>query len=209
MFKSVQRHIDIDVIKISMIFALIYCLIFNSSVIVYKFNYHKASTAFAFMVLGKELIYIYLTLFIIFFGCSIHRVLFITVTILLFVSGSIASYYLYFFDIIANQDAISRFFSINFTEFYTLISIQLFVWMVFCLFVAIYTMWYFKINNTQLFCTKLISAVCLLLSINATLSPPYKILQTYFPIQYLHNTYLYLSINNPIDLINSSQTLYA
>lgn len=193
MFKLIEKQLDNKLIKLSLIIGFIYCILFNSSVFIYKFDYYKATTFKAVVELGKDFIYIYLTLFIIFFGLTIHRLLFITGTIFLFLSGAAASYYLHFFKITPTKEVIESFFATDTNEAYELISTRLIVWLVFSVSISIYTIKHFTINNTKLFLTQILSAFCLLLTINSIIAPQYKILNSYFPIQYLHNTYLHFS----------------
>ena len=75
MFKILQKHLEFNLIRIAAIIAIIYMLLFNSAVFIYKFDYYKVSGVLAILELGKDFIYIYLTLFIFFFGCTIHRTL--------------------------------------------------------------------------------------------------------------------------------------
>lgn len=191
MLKIIQKQLDISLIKISLIFALIYCMLFNSAVFIYKFDYYKVTAFKAILELGKDFVYIYLTLFIFFFGLTINRVVFILGSLFLFLTGALASYYLYFFRIAPTTEIIHAFFGTELNEAYELASIKLIVWLLFSIFVCIYTIRHFKLNNTSLFVTKLLSALCLLLLLNSIIAPPYRILTSYFPIQYLHNSYLY------------------
>ena len=193
MLKIIQKQLDLSLVRIALIFALVYFVLFNSAVVLYKFDYYKASLLSAILELSKESIYIYFSLFLFFFGLTIHRFLFIIVAPLLFLSGALASYYLYFFKIVPNKEMIEAFFGTEPNEVYELISIRLIVWLIFSLFVCVYSIKHFNINNTQLFFTKILTAVCLLITINIVIAPPYKALESYFPIQYLHNTYLHIS----------------
>ncbi|WP_316354215.1 phosphoethanolamine transferase [Candidatus Trichorickettsia mobilis] len=193
MFKILQKHLEFSLIKIAAIIAIIYMLLFNSAVFIYKFDYYKVSGILAIIELSKDFIYIYLTLFIFFFGCAIHRTLFLITTILLFISGALSSYYLYFFKIAPTKEIIKALFGTNLNEAFELASTNLIVWLVFSISICIYTIKHFGINTSKLFITKLLAAICLLLTINSIISPPYKVLGSYFPIQYLHNTYLYFT----------------
>jgi len=192
MLKLIQKQLDTSLIKLSLVFAFIYCLLFNSAVFIYKFDYYKISVLKAIIELSKDFLYIYLSLFIIFFGLTIHRLVFIVGTIFLFLSGALASYYLYFFKIAPTKEMMEAFFCTESIEAYEIISTRLIVWLFFSLFVAIYTIKHFSVNNTKLFVTKLLAAICILITINSIIAPQYKVLKTYFPIQYLHNSYLYL-----------------
>jgi hypothetical protein len=43
MFRIIQKHLDKNVVKISAIFALLYCLMFNSAIFAYKFEYYQVN----------------------------------------------------------------------------------------------------------------------------------------------------------------------
>ncbi len=196
MSELIQKHIDSKLIKLSLVFALIYFIFFNSVVSCYKFSYYKVTFLKAILELSKEFIYIYFTCFIIFFGLTIHRLVFIIGTIFLFITGAVASYYLYFFKISPTKEMMGSFFSTDLNELYEIVSIRLIIWLVFSLFSCVYTMKHFATLNSKLFVTKLLSAICLLIAVNNIITPQFKVLDSYFPIQYLHNTYLYFSNNS-------------
>lgn len=193
MSELIQKHLDSKLIKLSLVFALIYFIFFNSVVSCYKFSYYKVTFLKAILELSKDFLYIYFTCFIIFFGLTIHRLVFIIGTIFLFITGAIASYYLYFFRISPTKEMMGSFFSTDFNEVYEIVSIKLIVWLVFSLFSCVYTMKHFSILDSKLFVTKLLSAICLLITVNNIITPQFKLLNSYFPIQYLHNTYLCFS----------------
>ncbi|MFY9589208.1 phosphoethanolamine transferase [Rickettsia endosymbiont of Halotydeus destructor] len=195
MFKTIQKHLDINLIKLSLILAFIYCLLFNSAVLIYKFDYYKASFFKAILELTKDFCYIYIFSFIIFFGFTVHRLILTIGTVFLFITSAIASYYLYFFKIKPTKEMIGSFFSTDLNEIYELVSIRLIIWLIFSLFACLYTLKNFSSTNTKSFVTKLLSAICLLIFVNSIISPPFKILNNYFPIQYLHNTYLNFAQN--------------
>lgn len=191
MSELIQKHLDSKLIKLSLVFAFIYFIFFNSVVSCYKFSYYKVTFLRAILELSKDFLYIYFTCFIIFFGLTIHRLVFIIGTIFLFITGAIASYYLYFFRISPTKEMIGSFFSTDFNEVYEIVSIKLIVWLAFSLFSCLYTIKHFSILDSKLFATKLLSAICLLIAVNNIITPQFKLLNSYFPIQYLHNTYLY------------------
>ena len=70
MFKFIQRHIDANMIKSAFAFAIIYCLLFNSAVIIYKFEYYQANILTAILELAKDFVYLVITLFVFFFKVS-------------------------------------------------------------------------------------------------------------------------------------------
>lgn len=190
MLKTIQKHLDTKLIKLSAILALIYCLLFNSAVIIYKFDYYKASIFRGILELSKDFCYIYIFSFIAFFGFSVHRLALKFGSGFLFFTSAIASYYIYFFKINPTKQVIGSFFSTDLNEVYELTSIKLIIWIIFSLFACFYTLKVFAASDTKSFVTKLLSAACLLIFLYNIITPSFKILKSYFPIQYLHNTYL-------------------
>ncbi|MCC8417275.1 MAG: sulfatase-like hydrolase/transferase [Rickettsia endosymbiont of Bryobia graminum] len=195
MQKISRKHLDHKLIKLSLILGLIYFMLFNTIVLAHKFGYYKATALKAIVELSKDAIYIYGFTVIIFLGLTINRLAFIIGSIFLFITGAIASYYLLYFKIPPSKEVMVSFFSTHFNELYELTSIKLLVWLAFSLFACIYSIKHFSFTNSKLFTAKLLSATCLLITINNIITPQFKILNSYFPIQYLHNSYLYLSKN--------------
>lgn len=190
MLKNIQKHLDIKLIKLSAILAFIYCLLFNSAILIYKFDYYKATIFRGILELSKDFCYIYIFSFIAFFGLSIHRLALKIGSCFLFITSAIASYYIYFFKITPTKQVIGSFFSTDLNEVYELTSIKLIIWIVFSLFTCLYTLRTFATSDTKSFITKLLSAACLLIFLYNIITPSFKILKNYFPVQYLHNTYL-------------------
>ena len=190
MLKTIQKHLDIKLIKLSVILAFVYCLLFNTAILIYKFDYYKASIFRGILELLKDFCYIYIVSFIAFFSLSVHKLLLKYGSGFLFFTSAIASYYIYFYKIIPTKYVIGSFFSTDLNEVYELTSIKLIIWIVFCLFVCFYTFKSFAVSETKSFVTKLLSAACLLIFLYNIITPSFKVLKSYFPIQYLHNTYL-------------------
>ncbi len=201
MLKLVQKYVDNKSIKLSSVFAIIYFLLFDLVVLTHKFSYYKATFIKAILELGKESIYIYLCLFVIFFGLTIHRLVFILGSVFLFITGAVASYYLYFFQISPTKEMMGSFFSTDFNELYEIVSLKLAIWLIFSFAICGYSIKHFSVTNSKIFITNLLSAICLLITINNIISPEFKILKTYFPIQYLHNSYLYIFKDNEKSVI--------
>lgn len=198
MLKIIQKQLDTHLLKISAVTAIIYCLLFNTPVFLYNFKHYDTSFIKGALELGKDFTLIYTFLFVMFFGLTIHRLTFITCTLALFASRAIASYNLFFHYIIPNQEGVRSFFNIDPSEITDSLSIRLLIWTIFSVAIAMYIIKHFKIENSSLFFSKLLSALCLLFVLNCIISPPYRVLKAYFPILYLNNTYLYFSGKSPI-----------
>jgi glucan phosphoethanolaminetransferase (alkaline phosphatase superfamily) len=193
MRKFIERQLDTSFIKTSLSFALIYCLFFNSSVALYKFDYYKVSIVRALFELLKDFVYVYISIVILFVGLGLHRALFIAGSILLFLTGAVASYYLFFFKIAPTTMMMPAIFGTHPSEAYELLSIRLIVWIIFSIFICVYSLKHFDIQTPKLFLMRILSAICLLLTINNVISPYSRVLNTYFPLQYLHNSYKYFA----------------
>ena len=191
MFKYIRKHLDINLIKASLVFAVLYCVLFNSAVFIYKFQYLQSDILQALIELTKDFVYNLIVLFIIFFGLTVYRLLFIIAALFLFITGALASYYLFFFSISPTLSIMPSIFGTESTEVYELVSARVIVWLIFSASICVYSINYFKIQTTKLFFTKILAAVCLLIAINNIITPKFSFVRSYFPIQYLHNSYLY------------------
>ena len=194
MVKFIKQRLDIDAIRLASVLALLYFTLFNSAVLIYKFTSYKATIFSSLFKLGKESIFVCIALFIIFLGLTIYRKLFIFSAIFLFLTGALASYALYMHGVIATEKILSEFYKSSFSGITGLLSIRLLVWLVFCSGVLFYSLKYFRPSkNESGFLMKLISAVCLLVTVNNIISPQLALLGDYFPLQYLHSNYMYLT----------------
>lgn len=193
--RSIQQQIDFDLIKISLIFAGLFLILFNIPVFMLKFRYlnHLATTSTFSLItsLGKDFIYLYTMLFLLFLGLTVSHILFYIASIFLFATGSIASYNLFFFNFVATKSKIARAFDIE--NIIDAMTLKLVLWMIFSIAVCIYSIIHFKIKTTDLFLTRILSAICLLFIIFNLISPQFSVIKVYFPTQYLHSSYLYFT----------------
>jgi len=191
MFKFFQKYLDSNLIKSSFVFAIIYCLLFNSAVTIYKFSYYQADILPAILELVKDFIYNLIVLFVFFFGLSVHRIAFIAGSLFLFITGAFASYYLFFFSVAPTAAMMPTIFGTHPTEVGELLSARIIVWVIFSVSICLYSIKYFNIQTTKSFLTRILSAVCLLIIVMNIISPRFSFLKTYFPMQYLHNSYVF------------------
>lgn len=193
--KYLLKYIDTGFIKSSLILALVYCALFNSAVFIFKFDHYKASFLRGMLELVKDFCYIYAYSCIIFLALCIHKAVLRISVLFLFITSAIASYYLFFFKIQPTKNIIGSVFSTNINELYELLSLKLIIWICCSTFIAIYILRRSYINdnnsyNSKSYLYKLLPIICFLLFIVSIIRPPFKMLQNYFPLQYLHNTYL-------------------
>ena len=193
MYNFIQKHLDIKLLKTCLVFALIYWLLFNSVIAAYKFDQSEIPLFNLIISLLKDFCYIYFALVIIFFALSTHRILFLIGSLFLFITGAIASFYLFFFQLAPTPAELSLLYSTDFSEILHELDIRLIVWIIFSISICLYSYKYFDIQTTDLFVNKILSAFCLILFINNIIHPYLNVLSEYFPIQYLHNSYNYLT----------------
>ncbi|MES2214574.1 MAG: phosphoethanolamine transferase domain-containing protein, partial [Pseudomonadota bacterium] len=177
-------------VKLAFSLALAYYLLFNSSNILFKFEYYKADIWPGILELAKDSVYILVANFIIFFGLSCNRLLVSIGAIFLFVSGAIGSYSLYFFRAHPTKHMLHTMLENEFLESYEVISIKAIIWVIFSAIVCIIILFRYARHKLK---ARILTTTCLIIFASNIYSPHYKILNSYFPIQYLHNTYLYLS----------------
>lgn len=193
MLKIIQKYLDISVIKLSTIIALLYFVLFNTPIVLSQLVNYKAEMLNAILTILHDSIVVYAGLCIMFFGLSINTLLFLVVAHFLFFTGAIASYYFYFFNVVPNIEIIRDVFHTDITQIQELVTTKLILWLIFSMFVCTYTIRYFKISETKLFLNKLVSAICLLLTVYNMIFLTDRVLNKFFPFQYIHNTYSYLT----------------
>ena len=210
--------------KLPALLALVYCLLFNSFVVSFKFDYYKANLLLGTLELLKDLFYICVASFVIFYGLSINKFLLRVASLFLFFTSALASYALYFFKISPTKQMIRVIFENEAVETFEVLSMNLILWIIFACSICVVILWRYDslISSSPSLLSssrrrgfrsesandlKLSSVgdrfnwipayagmtVCLTLFIWNIFLPNYKILMQYFPIQYLHNTYLYIS----------------
>jgi glucan phosphoethanolaminetransferase (alkaline phosphatase superfamily) len=191
MFKFVWKHIDTNQVKAALAFAIIHCLLFNTAVFIYKFYFISPNILTAILELVKDLVYNLLILFVIFFGLMIHRTLFILASLFLFIASSFASYYLFFLSVGPTPTIIASIFNTHPTEAFEIISTRMIIWLVFSISICLYCIKHFKVQTSNIFFTKFLSAICLLLFVVNIITPKYSFIKTSLPLQYLHNSYVH------------------
>lgn len=191
MIKFIQKQLDVTLVRTALIFALIYCLMFNTSVVLHKYEYYQASFTSAIFELLKQFIYTYITTFIFFFALAIHRLIFIIGSLFLFLTGALASYYLFYLGVAPTEKMMPAIYGTQISEVSELISMKIVTWIVFSLLICVFGIKHFNPQSPKGFLSKVLTALCLFLAVNNIISPTFKILKSYFPVQYLHNSYVY------------------
>lgn len=189
--KSHNLQSDISIIKRALIFALCYFVLFDTSIILYKYSYYKGGAEAAFMELGKESLYILLILTISFLGFSINNVLFKIYSMFLFVSGALVSYFVYTMKILPTKAIVKAFFDVESIEAYEIVSIKLILWIIVSIGACLYLFKKFDAKENSNNTSMIIMFLFLVLSIANIITPFYRVFTTYLPINYMHNSYHY------------------
>lgn len=189
MFKFVTKYVDQQSLKASFAFAIIYSLMFNSSVIVYKFNHYNIGAASLLFMLARDFLFSTVALFVFFFGLTLHTRFFQVLMIILFISGAFASYHMYAYEATISRRLLTSFYENS----DRILNVRLIVWMIFSLGVCYSAIKHFKVQTPPQFFTKLLCAFCLFLFVNCIISPPFDFLEDYFPTQFLNSCYLYFT----------------
>ncbi len=181
-------------IKAAALLSLVYCLLFNSSIILFKFDYYKADLAFGVLELLKDFIQIFIANFIIFLGLSLTRPLFIVGSLFLFFTGAISSYSVFFFKIFPTKQIIRTLFENEISESVEILSVRVVILVIFAILISLSLSIKAKAKQSII-----LPFICLVIFITNIIMPQYKVLRSYFPIQYLHNSYLYYldTFHNP------------
>lgn len=196
MFEFIKKQLDIKLIKSLFKFSLIYCVLFNSAIFIYKFEYHNANILSAIAELSKDFIYNIITLFIFFLALSFHRLLFIAGSLFLFITGAIASYYLFFFSIAPTPGMMPIIFGTHSAEIYELVSIKIITWILFSVLICMYCIKIFHIRDSKLPFTRFLSFICIIIVATNIITPKFSFFRSYFPMQYLHNSYMFFMSSN-------------
>lgn len=189
--KSHNLQSDMLIIKRALIFALSYFILFNTSIILYKYSYYKGGAEAAFIELGKESIYILFMLTISFLGFSLNNILFKIYSLFLFGSGALVSYFIYTMKILPTKAIVKAFFDVESVEAYELVSIKLILWIIVSIWACIYLLRKFDGKENSNNASMIIMFLLLILSIANIITPFYRVFNTYLPINYMHNSYHY------------------
>lgn len=187
------KYIDLALLRRSIAFAILYSVLFNSSVFLYRFNHLDLPAMSMLITLGKDFVMINIVLVIVFFGLSLEGTLFCLCSLALFLIGSVCSYYLFYFDIAPSYKKISGLYNKGFGNLFSHITIRLVAWISFGVIVWKFAYSHFKASATKLLISRILSALCLLIFINCIISPPFVFIRNYLPFQYLHNSFKYIA----------------
>lgn len=193
MSKLLTKYLDEQSLKSSLAFAVIYCLLFNSSIFLYKFNHYNVATASLLFLILKDFLMVTGALFLFFFGFTIHEMIFRVSTMILFALGAFASYHMYMHEATLSHRLMTSLYGSNLIESYKFVNIRLVVWMIFSLGVCYSAIRHFTVKTPPQFFAKLLCAICLFLFVNCIILPPFDFLEDYFPTQFLSSWYFYFT----------------
>ncbi len=182
-----------NISKISFTFAVAYFLLFNLVMLAAKFEYSENS----FLVLVdaiKDSILACAFLYLLFFGLCIDKRFFIFVSLFLFVTSAVASYYAYTMKILPSKQIIEIFFTAEHRDTAELISLKVASWIIFC--ISIWLILVIKTGVLKIRKKPVITVICgiiLVFTWYNIAKPRYRLLKYFLPTMHLHNTFIYLA----------------
>jgi len=182
-----------NISKISFTFAVAYFLLFNLVMLAAKFEYSENS----FLVLVdalKDSFLVGMFLYLLFFGLCIDKRLFILISLFLFITSSIASYYAYMMKILPSKQIIEIFFTAPHRDTVELISLKIAAWIIFC--ISIWLILVIKTGVLKIRKKPVITLICgiiLIFTWYNIAKPRYRLLKYFLPTMHLHNTFVYLA----------------
>lgn len=189
--KSHNIQSDISTIKSAMVLALGYFVLFDTSILLYKYSYYKGGAELAFLELLKESLYVYVMLTFSFIGFSINNVLFKVYALFLYSTGALASYFVYTIKVLPSKQIVKAFFDVESVEAYELVSIKLVIWVILSIWACIYLLKKFNPKQNSNKFSIVVMFMLFILSIANIITPFYRVFTTYLPINYLNNSYHY------------------
>ena len=184
-------QLDTSVLKQAFILTLVYFLLFDTSILLYKYDHYKAGKELAYAELFKESCYVFLMIFAGFAGFSINNILLKIYAFFLYASGALVSYYIYALKIIPNKQIVKAFFDVESVEAYEHVSIKLIAWIMITCSICIYILRKYNSKDPAGRFSKFLCFVLLFCSIANIATPFYRVFTSHLPINYLHNSYEY------------------
>ena len=189
--KSPLAQLDTSVIKQAFILSIVYFLLFDTSILLYKYDHYKAGEEIAYAELFKESCYVFLMIFASFVGFSINSILLKIYAFFLYASSALVSYYIYSLKILPNKQVVKAFFDVESVEAYEIVSIKLIAWILAACAICIYLLRKYNAKDPSSGLSKFICFVLLFASIANVITPFYRLFSTYLPVNYMHNSYEY------------------
>ncbi len=184
-------QLDTSVLKQAFMLTLGYFLLFDASILLYKYDHYKAGHSLAYAELFKESCYVFLMIFAGFVGFSINNILLKIYAFFLYASGAMVSYYIYAQKILPNKHIVKAFFDVESVAAYEHVSIKLIAWILIGCAVCVYILRKYNANDPNSNFSKFLCFVLLFASIANIATPFYRVFTSHLPINYLHNSYEY------------------
>lgn len=189
--KSHNIQSDISTIKSAMILALGYFVLFDTSILLYKYTYYKGGAELALVELFKESLYVFVMLSFSFIGFSINNILFKVYALFLYTTGALTSYFVYTMKILPTKQIVKAFFDVESVEAYELVSIKMVIWIILSIWACLYLLRKYDPKQNSNKFSIVIMFMLFILSIANVITPFYRIFTSYMPVNYLHNSYHY------------------
>ena len=184
-------QLDTYVLKQAFILTLVYFLLFDTSILLYKYDHYKAGKELAYAELFKESCYVFIMIFASFVGFSINNILLKIYAFFLYATGAMVSYYVYALKIIPNKQIVKSFFDVESVETYEHVSIKLIAWILLGCSVCIYILRKYNAKDPTGGFSKFLCFVLLFVSVANIATPFYRVFTSHLPVNYLHNSYEY------------------
>jgi glucan phosphoethanolaminetransferase (alkaline phosphatase superfamily) len=175
--------------KPQLLLAFSYFVMFEIAMLHFRSSYfHSYNFNFIIEVI-RESTFTLLFLFVIFHGLSFNKILFRVTSVFLFITGAIGSYAVFFFKMPPSKQIIRTFFENEISESFEFIGMNLMIWISVSILVVVGILVKFRDVKQRY---SILKVLCFGFFIYNIVTPQYRVLQSYFPISYLHGTYLYI-----------------
>ena len=192
--KSFKSYVDIGLLKNVTIFAMVYNLLFNIQIIYVLYWNVNESIFHNLMNMIYYFGYIYLGVYILFLGLAISSLINYFGIFFLFLSTIISSFYFYINKIQPSYQAIRNFLQSNFINmFFDIgnVGLAFYLWLIFCLTILVYLVKRLKVKSSDTYSMKIISLICLLITIYNISSPSSTLIYNANPLHFLYSLFLY------------------
>lgn len=172
----------------TLIISLLYLVLFNSCIFLAQIKSSQLHIDQIYPSIVRDAMINYLAIFIIFFSFTFNRWIFSLIALLMFISGSIASYYFIYYDMQPTFNIAQLLVAIFTEESFEAFRYNSLFWCVCALAVLFIGLRYRSLsyNHYNIF----FSVICLIITIQNIAYPSVEQLTKYFPMQYLHIAFL-------------------
>lgn len=128
-------------LSLIVLIALLYVICYNSALIGYRFELHKAAYGLALLEAGEEMLYAIALTVAFFYAITFNTVLFAFTSVVIFVTGALASYFVASYHITLDAQAIALLVETTPAEMRAFITAPLLLWLFFACILAAFSIW--------------------------------------------------------------------